>query len=139
VHLLHPAAVHFTVAFIVAGGTLEAFARLAGAERVVRWAEVLLWAGLASTVPTIVTGYLAANVLTVDDAGAAAMAAHERNGWIVVLLLLVAQFWKAWCGGLTTRTASQSYAVLLLVVVAFTIYSAWLGGSMVYVQGIGVR
>ena len=57
----------------------------------------------------------------------------------VFALLLVAQFWKAWGDGLRSPGASRSYALLLLVIVAFTIYGGWLGGYMVYAQGIGVR
>jgi uncharacterized membrane protein len=137
-HQLHPFVVHFTIAFIVTGGLIEGLARLWGAEALARRAEPLLLLGLLSLVPALATGYLAANTVDVS-AAAETLGAHERNGWIVFALLLVAQFWKALGGGLRSPGASRSYALLLLAIVALTIYGGWLGGYMVYGQGIGVR
>ena len=59
----------------------------------------LVLLGLASLVPTLVTGYLAANSLAIEMNVRDLLDAHERNGWFLLGLLLGTQFWKAWCGG----------------------------------------
>ncbi len=72
---------------------------LARREMLRRWGASLVLLGLASLVFTLASGYLAANTLEVDAASVELLAAHERNGWILLALLFVTQFWKAWCGG----------------------------------------
>ena len=52
-HLFHPAFLHFTVAFLVAGGGLEAWGLLADREGPRRLGSTLLLIGLVSLIPTI--------------------------------------------------------------------------------------
>ena len=138
-HLLHPALVHFTVAFLVTGAAVEAWGHFRGNDAAVRWGSSLLIVALATLVPTIVAGYLAANTVELPPGGATDLDWHELNGWILLALVFASQFWKAWCGGRLPDGQRRLYAALLLVVVVSTVYGAWLGGQMVYVQGIGVR
>ena len=138
-HLFHPALVHFTVAFVVTGAAVEIWAILRGHARAERWGEQLLALGLASLVVTVASGYLAANTLPGPPGDGLLLAAHERNGWILLGLLLAAQFWKSWCGGRLVGRAAQLYTALLAAVLVAVAWSAWLGGQMVYVHGIGVR
>jgi uncharacterized membrane protein len=138
-HLFHPALVHFTVTLIVLGGGIEVAGLLTAREALGRQGGRLLLAGLASLVPTIASGYLAANTVTLPPGSEAVLEAHERNGLIVLGLLLGSQFWKAWCGGRVPPGADKLYAALVALVVGMTVYGAWLGGTMVYVYGIGVR
>ena len=86
-HLFHPALVHFSVAFIVAGGLAEVWGMTGGREAVQRWGATLLLVGLASLVPTIASGYLAHNTLDVSGAPKPLLDSHERNGWILLGLL----------------------------------------------------
>jgi uncharacterized membrane protein len=90
-------------------------------------------------VPTIASGYVAANTVSVAPEAANLLAAHERNGWLLLGLALASQFWKAWSGGRLPPGQERPYAALVAGIVLLTIYSAWLGGSMVYGHGIGVR
>lgn len=138
-HLLHPAVVHFSVAFVVAGGLLEAVGYGVSLPGWVRWGNGLVLAGLVSLVPTLATGYLASNNVVAEGPGRDVMDAHEQNGWIVFGLLLVTQFWKLWSGEELSGSRARAYAVAMLVVVAFTLYSALLGGRMVYGHAVGVR
>jgi uncharacterized membrane protein len=137
-HLIHPALVHFSVAFVVAGGSAEVWGLLAEREALRRWGATLVLVGLASLVPTLASGYLAANTLDVPEASESLLAAHERNGWIVFGLLAASQFWKAWCGGRIPDRHRLLYAAGMLATVLLTAYSAWLGGRMVYTHAIGV-
>lgn len=137
-HLFHPALVHFTVAFIVTGAAVELWG-MRGLPRAERWGGQMLALGLASLVVTVASGYLAANTLPSPPGDGRLLAAHERNGWILLGLLFTGQFWKSWCGGRVEGRGRGLYAVLLVGVLVAVWWSAWLGGQMVYVQGIGVR
>jgi uncharacterized membrane protein len=137
-HLFHPALVHFSVAFVVFGGTCEGVGQWLRHERLVRWGSSLLLVGLASLVPAIASGYLAANTLSLPGGTEPLLAAHERTAWFLLGLLLASQFWKAWCGGRIAPPLDRVYALVLLAVVALAGYGAFLGGRMVYAHGIGV-
>ena len=138
-HLVHPALLHFSVAFIIVGGACEVAGLLSRRDAWARFGGTLLLVGLASLIPTMVSGYLAANTVVVPDGAQALLEGHERNGWILLGLLLGAQFWKAWCRGQLGPGQAKLYAVLIAVVIFFALWAAWLGGQMVYLQGVGVR
>jgi uncharacterized membrane protein len=137
-HLIHPALVHFSVAFLVVGAASEAVGLLARLDAAARWGGTLVLVGAASLVPTIVSGYLAANTLAFDAAAEPLLDAHERNGWILLGLVLAVLFWKAWNGGRVADGQRLVYALLLGAVLAVALWSAWLGGRMVYFEGVGV-
>ncbi len=137
-HLFHPALVHFSVAFIVTGGCAELWGLAYRQERSIRWGTTLTLAGLASLVPTLASGYLAANTLDVPAAVQPLLDSHERNGWILLGVLCGAQFWKAWCGGRVPDGSRWLYAALMASAVGLAAYGAWLGGRMVYGAGLGV-
>lgn len=137
-HLFHPALVHFSVAFIMVGGCAEVWGEVTRREGARRWGATLLLAGLASLVPTIASGYLAANTLDVPQASRPLLGAHERTGWILLGLLFTAQFWKAWCGGRIPDRLRWIYLAVMMAAVLLVAYGAWLGGRMVFGSGIGV-
>ena len=138
-HLIHPALLHFTVAFVTAGGVCEIAGWLSRREALSRFGGLLLLIGLASLVPTVVSGYLAANTVSLTDRSRALLERHEACGWYVLGVLFGAQFWKAWCRGRLGPRAQRFYIALIALVVLCTIWGAWLGGQMVYLHGVGVR
>lgn len=138
VHLFHPVAVHFAIAFLVVGGCCEAWGLFKGLTDTARFGERLVLIGLFFLVPTLFTGYVAANSIEVSADAQGLLDAHERNGWIVLGAFVALQFWRGWRSGELSRREGQLYAIGLLVAVAITIYSAMLGGEMVYLNGIGV-
>ena len=137
-HLIHPALVHFSLAFIFVGCASEVCGLLSRRDSFARWGSRLTLIGLASLVLTIASGYLAANTLDFDDEGLTLLDSHERNGWILLGVLFVSQFWKAWCGGRIPDRLAPLYVLMLTAALALTVWGAWLGGQMVYGQGIGV-
>ncbi len=137
-HLIHPAVVHFSVAFLVIGGLVESWGRWTDRSPASRYGERLVWIGIVFLVPTLFTGYLAANSVVVPDEARRLLDAHERNGWFVLGGFLLLAFWKSWSDDEPGRLESRLYAAALLAVVALTIYSALLGGEMVYGAGVGV-
>jgi len=136
---IHPALVHFSVAFLVVGASCEAYGMLKRREAAERFGSRLLWIGAASLCLTLSSGYVAANTVSVGPAATELLEAHERNGWFLLGLIVAVLFWKGWSQGRIPDSQRLIFALLLLAVVALTIYSALLGGQMVYVHGVGVR
>ncbi len=138
-HLIHPAFVHFSIAFLVFGALSEAVGLLGRRERVARFGNALVLLGTASLPIAIITGYVAANSLDQPLGRAGVLLwTHERNGWIVMGLFFGTQFWKAWNRGELPGAQRPLYAVAVLAAAAFTVFSAYLGAEMVYGYGIGV-
>ena len=137
-HLIHPALVHVTVAFLVIGGLVEAYGIRARRESAERFGGVLVVLGTASLVPTIVAGYLAENSLTLSVAGGEAVDNHERLGLVVLGVFVPLLLAKAWGRGRPPESWRGLYAALLLIGVAAAVGAATLGGIMVYELGVGV-
>jgi len=137
-HLFHPALVHLTVAFLVAGGTVEAIGLLRRRTVWEAMGTALVVAGTLALIPTLITGFLAENSLTLGEAGAAAVDQHERFGIMVLGVFLPLLLVRAWGRGRVPDRARGLYAAGLLAGVALTIVVAFLGGRMVYELGVGV-
>jgi uncharacterized membrane protein len=98
-HLIHPALVHATLAFLVAGGVVEAYGIAKGREGAERFGGILVVAGTISLVPTIAAGFLAENALTLTPAGGEAVDDHERLGLLVLGVFVPLLLVKAWGRG----------------------------------------
>lgn len=138
-HLVHPALVHFTVAFLVVGGLVEAVAILAARERAERFGSTLVVLGTFALVATVASGFLALNVVNLPPGAEDAAGAHERMGIVLLGTFLALALWKGWHRGRLPQPHRPLYAIALLGGVAMVVTSAWLGGVMVYAHGVGVR
>jgi uncharacterized membrane protein len=138
-HLFHPALVHLTVAFLVAGGIVEAYGIARRHEALERFGMILVVAGTASLIPTTLAGFLAENSLTLSDAGAAAVDQHERFGIMVLGVFLPLLLVRAWGRGRVPQSARWVYLAGLVVGIVLTVTVAYLGGRMVYALGVGVK
>jgi uncharacterized membrane protein len=137
-HLIHPALVHFTVAFLVTGGLLEAAGILMGKEPRERAGAVLVLAGTLFLAPTVVAGFLAQNSVAGFNGGEAYVNLHERFGLVLLGLFAALAMWKGWYQGKLPADQKVLYAVLVLAGVVLTLATAWIGGHLVYGYGIGV-
>lgn len=137
-HLVHPALVHFPIAFLVTGGLVEAFGIFARREKAERLGATLVLLGALFLVAAIAAGYLASNTVTPAPGAAEPLDDHERSALILLAVVLVLTLWKAWGGGAVPPSQRIPYAVALLVGVGWTAYTAILGGRLVYVWGVGV-
>ena len=124
-HLIHPALVHFSVAFIVVGGLCEAIGILLRRETLALWGGQLTVIGLISLAPTIASGYLAANTVSLPDGGKMLLDWHERNGLVLAFMLLLTLFWKAWNRGELAGFQAKAYALTMLVVVWIAVFEGY--------------
>lgn len=137
-HLIHPVLVHATLAFLVVGGLVEAYAIARRHASVERFGGVLVVLGTVSLLPTIAAGFLAENTLTLTPAAGEAVDDHERLGLLVLGVFLPLVLMKAWGRGRPPERWRGLYAAGLLVGVALAVAAAYLGGFMVYRLGVGV-
>jgi uncharacterized membrane protein len=137
-HLVHPVLVHFTIAFLVVGGLVEAYGIAVTRERPERFGGALTVLGTIALVPTIVAGFLAENTLPLNGAAASTVDDHERLGLIVLGIFVPLLVVKAWGRGRPPERWRRLYAVGLIAGVAAAAATAYVGGLMVYRLGVGV-
>jgi uncharacterized membrane protein len=137
-HLIHPALVHVTVAFLIVGGLAEAYGIGRNHEAAARFGGALVALGTASLVPTIIAGFLAENVLTLRGGSVDAVDDHERFGLLAFGVFLPLLLIKAWGRGRPPHRLRGLYVAGLVVGVALVATAAYLGGLMVYGLGVGV-
>ena len=136
-HLLHPGLVHLTVALLMVGAVAEAAGLLGGRQGMARFGGTAVLFGAASLVPTIASGYLAANTVRLSDAAHQALERHEKVGLTLAAFFLAMVLWKAARRGKIPPGEHRAYAVLLLLGAALVAWSAILGGDLVYGHGVG--
>ncbi len=137
-HLIHPALVHFGIAFVATGAALESYGLLLDRETPRRYGAPLWGAGTVVIVAVIASGYFAANTIELPAGSARTLADHERQGWILLAVLVLLQFWKSWHRGRLPESQRLPYGLALAGAVGLLLYSALLGGRLVYGFGVGV-
>ncbi len=137
----HPIVVHFTVALLVLSVVVHAASRLlpngdlrAEAQVFARWS---LWLGTGFAVATVVTGWLAYNSVTHDDASHAAMLVHRNWALASLLVFLVVTSWSLWRYR-GERQPGAMFVLVLLVAGGSLLTTAWRGGELVFRYGLGV-
>lgn len=139
----HPILVHFTVALLVVAPLLffastwlpmESPAKL----RLLAAARCNLLLGFIVSLGTVAAGWYAANTVAHDEAAHAAMLMHRNLALITVAAYTPFVLWT-----LTRSHGPRShgflFAVLLLLPMVSLTLTAWRGGELVYVHGLGVQ
>ena len=134
---LHPAVVHFSVAFLVVGGLSGMLGYLGGRQAWMRFGHRMLVLGCLFVVPTLISGYLAANSVVASGEAMVAMDRHEISGWGVAAMVALALLWLGWFRGEIPSIQRVAFALWLGGVVAVVAYAGWLGGQLVYVFQVG--
>jgi uncharacterized membrane protein len=139
----HPVLVHFTVALLIVAPLLffaatwlptESAARL----RLLAAARCNLLLGFLITLGTIAAGWYAASTVIHDDTAHAAMLTHRNLALITVAAYTPFVLWTL-TRSHTGRSHGLMFAVLLLLPAASLTLTAWRGGELVYVHGLGVQ
>ncbi len=138
-HHLHPALVHFAIAFLFAGALAESWGLLRGREGAERFGSIAFVLGVLFLVATVASGFLAANTVPLPEGAIDALEDHERAGLVLLGVSLVLLLWKAWHRGALPRGQRAAYATALLALAALVGWVAFLGGALVYEHGVGVR
>jgi uncharacterized membrane protein len=138
-YLVHPAVVHFALAFAASGAAAEAAGILTRRERLERWGAATLLLGTGCLVVAVATGYLAANTAP-NVAGPAerALWEHERLALVAAASFVLLVLWKALGRGRVTGAQRGPYAAALLGALALLLWAGLLGGRLVYDHGVGV-
>jgi len=134
-HPLHPALVHFPIAFWMASLAAEVAVLVTGAEcwRLAAW--WLLVAGLAMAVPTITAGFVEYSLLSSEHRAFSTAGAHMLTMSFSALCFLASSLVRSGpdfaAGPAALACSSLGFLALLP--------GGWLGGSLVYRFGVGVE
>jgi uncharacterized membrane protein len=137
-HELHPSVIHAPLALLPAAAIVDVMA-VTSSRRIRRLAldaagRKLWWAGVGSALFAGVAGMAASQEIRLDDERARdTMWLHGIGN---VAILLGAAGLATWRSGHRASTAS---AALGSAAVGAALYTAWLGGSLVYTHGAGVK
>lgn len=134
IHELHAAMVHAPLALLPTAATIDLTAALSGNRHTARLARTLWWAGAGGALLAGVAGLASSQEVTRDDLRTSDMIwlhGIGNAGLIVGALGMVA--WRR------NHRPSVAQATLGLLACGVSIYTAYLGGEMVYGRGVGVR
>lgn len=135
-HPLHPALVHFPVAFWLAAVLWDLVGAWKSPDPL--WWQMSYWClalGLAAALPAIVTGLLEFLAMEPDDPAMNAATAH-----MMAMIGATAIFAASWVlrAKAGAATAPTLWAISLALVGAAVLgVGGWLGGTLVYRHGIG--
>jgi uncharacterized membrane protein len=131
---IHPALVHFPIAFLIGGVVLDLFGR--SSETAVATATYLLIAGLATGAVAAAAGVVA--YYTVP--GNHTAEAHQRVYWhiwtiVTAVVLFTVVCFVRWQHPSVVSPLIRGLGLLAVVIMAF---GAYIGGGLVYHGGLGI-
>ncbi|MEZ5447154.1 MAG: DUF2231 domain-containing protein [Gammaproteobacteria bacterium] len=139
----HPVLVHFTIALLIVAPLLffastwlpmESPAKL----RLLAAARYNLLLGFIVSLGTVAAGWYAANTVAHDEAAHAAMLMHRNLALVTVAAYTPFVIWTL-TRGHGPRSHGLLFAVLLFLPMVSLTLTAWRGGELVYVHGLGVQ
>lgn len=138
---LHPALVHFpiafataAVAFIAVGTSFRSWPYAAQCLITGRW---MLWGAALFALIAAVFGWLAFNSVAHDEVSHAAMTLHRNWALGALAALLALAAWDVWRSR-SGRMPSHGFLGLLVAAWMLVISTAWHGAELVYRHGLGV-
>ena len=138
---LHPAVVHFPIAFAITALGFSALVKVFPNSRLTEQWNVIghwsLWLAALSAVVAVIFGLEAYNTVIHDDAGHLAMTIHRNWAIPTAMALVLLGLWDGWRHR-ATSTMSWATLIMLLAVCMAIGQTAWLGAETVYRHGIGV-
>lgn len=137
---LHPRIVHFPVALLISAAFLGILALIFKSKRNIL-KEVLFWnlaLGIVGAIAAIITGLSQEDTLVHNEAIHSLMETHEELGFVFSSIFLVLFIWMLLRKSKMKTTELTAIVVMLILTSGLLVYSAHLGGEMVYKQGAGV-
>lgn len=136
---VHPAIVHFPIAFLTAFLLLEIIG-LAFRSPVVRQvASGMLYLGALGAIAAVIAGLIAAGSVPHGEAVHEILEWHERAGLIVAGLSVGLALWRVLARARFSSMAQALHLFLAGILMVCLFFGADLGGLMVYQYGVGVK
>jgi uncharacterized membrane protein len=132
-HEVHAATVHAPLALLPAAAAVDLAAAITGDRAQARLGRTLWWAGAGTGLLAGLGGLAASQEVRAEDQRTSDMIwLHGVGNFTLLLGALGIAAWR------TAHRPSIPQAVAGLVASAASMYTAYLGGSMVYQRGVGV-
>jgi uncharacterized membrane protein len=129
---LHPALVHFPIAWLIALLVIDLVGLVLKHEPWQRWGYwALIGAGL-SLIPTVPTGFLRAAYLLPDPAVRQALVVHRTLNLVVTGLVVVALALRVLRRNRLGGAVKVGYLALVVLAAGLVLVAAGFGGKMVY-------
>jgi uncharacterized membrane protein len=134
VHELHAAMIHTPLVLLPAAALVDLGAATTGDARRAALGRRLWWLGVGAAGLAGVAGLAASQEIKADDSHAEDMMwLHGAGNFAILLGGVGLALWR------TFRRPSVAQAAIGLGASALAMYTAYLGGEMVYAHGVGVR
>jgi uncharacterized membrane protein len=134
VHELHAMLVHTPLVLLPTAALVDFAAATSGKRDFDRLGSTLWWAGATSGLVTGLAGMAASQEVKTDDERASDMMwVHGFGNLALVLTAIGMAGWR------TRNRASTAQAIGGMVATAASMYTAYLGGKLVYGLGVGVN
>ena len=138
----HPILVHFTVALMTVAALCFLFAHLfqgsQSRDQLLTVAKWNFWIGSLSAIATVLAGWYAFNTVSHDTPSHTAMTMHRNWALVTLVIILILDGWLWRIQKVRTTGITNSFAVVLIVLLGLLGSTAWQGGELVYRYGLGV-
>jgi uncharacterized membrane protein len=134
VHELHAAAVHAPLVLLPAAAIVDFSAAVTGNRRRDALGRTLWWTGIGAAAVAGIAGLAASQETKAEDPHTEDMMwLHGIGNTAILLGALGVAAWR------TGRRASLPQSIIGLAASGLSLFTAYLGGEMVYGRGVGVR
>ena len=137
----HPIFVHFTVALLIVAAALHVVSHFvsdsARKNQITITARWNFWIGVGFTFLTVAAGWYAFNTVTHDTPSHLAMIEHRNWALLTFAAILGIAAWEYYLQR-HGKGKSWLFTALLLVAASLLLSTAWHGGELVYLYGLGV-
>lgn len=135
---VHPAVVHYPIALVPVSVVADLLARVTGSAslRATGW-----WALLGAAVGaalTLVAGLADMSRVEIEDAAHERIHTHMKVGFVLFTLIAGLTVWRWLIYDEPRSGPGWGYLAAAAVVLALTIFQGWLGGELIYSDGVGV-
>lgn len=136
----HPQLVHFPIAMMVGAGLFIVISLFCSKNEIFK--DVSFWmmtVGIAGIIAAIISGLMQEDSLVQNHEIHELMELHEKLGFILAFLFGVLYVWILMRRKKMQKSEHVSFAIVMLLVCVLMVYSANLGGKLVFEHGAGVE
>lgn len=135
---VHPAIVHFPIGLVTLSVTTDLFGRLSDSAtlRGAGW-WTLLGAAIGGAL-AVVAGLFDLNRERIEHAAQERVHFHRKVGFTLFAAVAGLTIWRWLIYTNAQNTPGWSYLIVSLLVLGLTLFQGYLGGEMVFADGVGV-